>query len=182
MAGPRRRAALDRVQFPGPADDLEQAVTTYGDLSVVPTRAFLYGLPPQEELAIELEPGVVMIVELDAVGEADSKGRRTVVARVNGQLRAVEAQDEQVAPAQPPHDKADPSVPGQVGAPLTGIVTVTVTDGQTVAAGDRLATLEAMKMESSVTAPLAGKVARVAVKDGTRVEPGDLLVVIEPAA
>ena len=178
--GPQRRAALNRVQFPGPANDLEKAVATYGDLSVVPTRAFLYGLPAQEEIQIALQPGVVMIVELDAVGEADAKGRRTVVARVNGQLRAVEAQDENVAPAVPPHAKADPSNPGHVAAPLTGIVTVAVSEGQRVEAGDRIATLEAMKMESSVTAPLSGSVVGTPVKDGARVEPGDLLVVIAP--
>jgi pyruvate carboxylase len=177
--GPDRRAALSTMLFPGPAADLAQARERYGDLSVVPTRAFLYGLDHGAELAVDLEPGVRLFVELEAVTDPDEHGIRTVLCSLNGQARPVDARDRAITADVAAAEKADPGEAGHVAAPLTGVVTITVAEGDDVAAGDRVATIEAMKMESAVTAPEPGKVARVAVPSGTNVEPGDLLLVLE---
>ncbi len=180
QAGEERRRALNHLLFPGPARDFEQAQERYGDLSVVPTRAFLYGLEHGEEIEVDLEPGVRLFVELEAVGDADEHGIRTVLCSLNGQARPVDARDRSITADVAPAEKADPSVVGHIAAPLTGVVTVAVEQGAKVAAGDAIATIEAMKMESAVTAPVDGVVERIVVTSGTGVEPGDLLMVIVP--
>ncbi len=104
---------------------------------------------------------------------------RTVLVRVNGQLRPVEVRDHAVKTTGAQIERADPSQPGHVPAPVTGIVSLLVTAGDTVAVGDPIATLEAMKMESTITAPRDGTIQRIAATTGTRLEQGDLLLVIE---
>ena len=104
---------------------------------------------------------------------------RTVLVRVNGQLRPVEVRDRSVKTDRRADRRADPNQPGHVPAPVTGIVSLLVSAGDTVTVGDPIATLEAMKMESTITAPRAGTVQRVAATSGTRLEQGDLLLVIE---
>jgi pyruvate carboxylase len=175
------RATLNRLLFPGPTADYEEAVTAYGDLSALPTRAFWYGLAPDDEVAVDLEPGMRLYIGLDAVGGPDDEGLCTVLFTLNGQPRPVDAVDRSVGEtAAFRKERADPAEPGHVPAPLTGVVTVTVREGAQVAAGEEVATIEAMKMESSVSAPTDGRVARIAVPTGTNVEPGDLVLVIEP--
>ena len=181
-AGPGRRALLDTMLFPGPAASRVDVVERFGDLSVLPTRAFLYGLEPDEEVQVDLGPGVRLFIELEAIGEPDERGIRTVLCMLNGQTRPIDARDRSIEPATAPVEKADPREPGHVAAPLTGVVTVTVTEGDDVDAGQSIATIEAMKMESAVSAPVAGVVRRVAVTSGANVEPGDLLVTVEPVA
>ena len=78
-------------------------------------------------------------------------------------------------------DLANPANPGEVPAPFSGVVTLTVAAGDTVAVGDQVATIEAMKMEASITSPVAGTVQRVALQQSQTVEGGDLLLVVTPA-
>jgi pyruvate carboxylase len=169
------------VLFPGPAREFAAAREQYGDVSLIPTPEFFRGLREEEELAIELRPGVTLLYELEAIGEADARGMRTVLVRVNGQMRPVEIRDRSIEAAGEQIERADPTVPGQVPAPVTGIVTLLVEPGQQVAEGDPVATLEAMKMESTITAPLSGTVERLAAVSGRRLEQGDLLLVLAPA-
>jgi pyruvate carboxylase len=177
--GGPRRGALAEILFPGPAADFATARAQFGDVSLIPTPAFFRGLREDEELAIDLAPGVRLLFELEAIGEPDKRGMRTVLVRVNGQLRPVEVRDHSVKAAGAQIERADPKRPGHVPAPVTGIVSLLVAAGDAVAEGDPIATLEAMKMESTITAPLAGTVQRVAVATGARLEQGDLLLVIE---
>jgi pyruvate carboxylase len=179
LSGGRRREALSRLMLPGPAAEQEAAVEKYGDVSVVPTKAFLYGMEASRELAVDLEPGVRLYLTLEAVAEPDEKGIRTLLTNLNGQIRAVDAQDHSLKPEVPVREKADASDPGHVPAPMSGVVTLSVGKGQTVEEGQPLCTIEAMKMESAVRAPSAGTVERVAVTTGTNVEPGDLLLVLD---
>jgi pyruvate carboxylase len=145
---------------------------------VVPTRTFLYGLETGEELAIDLEPGVRLYVRLEAITEADEHGIRTLLVTLNGQSRPVDVQDRSQEPKTPRREKADPNKDGHVAAPMMGVVTLTVEEGDEVEAGQQIGTMEAMKMESSISAPHSGTVERVAVFSGTNVEPGDLLLVL----
>ncbi|MFI0351782.1 pyruvate carboxylase [Actinomadura sp. 9N407] len=178
LAGPEVRDTLDRLLFPGPAKEYREAVAAYGDLSVLPTGAFLYGLRTGHEVSFDLEPGVRVLAGLEAVGELDEAGFRQVICTVNGQMRTVSVRDRAVAADVPPVERADPSEPGQVPAPFDGSVTLRVGKGEQVAAGDVVATIEAMKMEAAITAPVAGTVTRLAVPEATPVQAGDLLLVI----
>ncbi len=174
-----RRNALNRLLFAGPTAQFESMRERYGDLSILDTGDFLYGLEAGAEHAIDLDKGVRLYVGLEAIGEADPKGMRTVMVRVNGQLRPVFAQDETATVDIVSAEKADRSQPGHIAAPFSGTVTVKVAAGDVVEAGNPVATIEAMKMEAAITATVSGVVQRVAF-DGTRsVEAGDLVLVLE---
>ncbi|MGY0064098.1 pyruvate carboxylase [Streptomyces sp. LZ34] len=171
-----RRATLNRLLFPGPTKDFATHRQTYGDTSLLASKDFFYGLRPGKEYTVDLEPGVRLLIELEAIGEADERGMRTVMATLNGQLRPIQVRDASVASDIPATQKADKANPGHVAAPFAGVVTLTVTDGDTVKAGATVATIEAMKMEATITAPRAGKVSRVAISQIQQVEGGDLLI------
>jgi pyruvate carboxylase len=174
------RATLNRLLFPGPTRDLAESQAQYGDLTVLPTLEFLYGLRPGQEHEVVLEEGVRLFAGLEAIGDPDERGLRTVMCRLNGQLRPVQVRDRAVASSVPATEKADPSVPGQVAAPFGGVVTLAVAVGDVVDAGQTVATIEAMKMEASITTPVAGVVERVALSSVAQVEGGDLLLVVAP--
>ncbi|MFZ3415235.1 pyruvate carboxylase [Arthrobacter sp. 3Tela_A] len=176
-----RRETLNRLLFAGPAREFATTRETYGDLSVLDTRDYLFGLRPGVEHVVELEKGVRLIATLEAVSEPDEKGMRTVMTTLNGQMRPVMVRDRSVTTDAKVAERADPAQPGHVAAPFAGAVTVTVEEGAQVGAGETVATIEAMKMEASITAPVAGTVKRLAVSGVQQVDGGDLLVVIEPA-
>ncbi len=178
LDGPGRRDALNRLLLPGPTSERATAEGRYGDVSVVPTKSFLYGLTPEEEVAVDLEPGVRLFIQLETVMEADERGQRTVLCNVNGQSRPVETLDRSIVPEVATREKADLDDLNQVAASMTGVVTLSAERGREVAQGEQIGTIEAMKMESAISAPADGTVERVVVSPGTRVEPGDLLLVL----
>ena len=178
LDGEDRRPALNRLMLPGPAEEQAAVRERYGDVSVVPTRAFLYGLEPGEELAMDLEPGVRLYVQLEAITEADERGIRTLLVTLNGQPRPIDAQDRSLKPEVPTREKADPGEDGHVAAPMTGVVTLAVGEDEEVGAGQQIGSIEAMKMESAIRTPADGIVKRLAVASGTNVEAGDLLIVL----
>ncbi|MGP3984498.1 pyruvate carboxylase [Streptomyces sp. KR80] len=171
-----RRATLNRLLFPGPTKDFETHRQAYGDTSVLDSKDFFYGLRPGKEYTVDLEPGVRLLIELEAIGEADERGIRTVMSTLNGQLRPIQVRDTSVASDVPATEKADKTNPGHVAAPFAGVVTLTVVEGDEVEAGATVATIEAMKMEATITAPKGGTVSRVAINSIQQVEGGDLLV------
>ncbi|TDC51073.1 pyruvate carboxylase [Jiangella ureilytica] len=171
-----RRATLNRLLFPGPAREHQAHREAYGDTSVLSTREFFYGLRSNQEYTVDLEPGVRLLIELQAIGEADERGVRTVMATLNGQLRPLQIRDRSIASDHTPAEKADPGNPRHVAAPFAGVVTLTVAEGDTVEPGGTVATIEAMKMEAGITASRGGTVRRLAVGPVQRVDGGDLLV------
>ncbi|MDO5629818.1 MAG: pyruvate carboxylase, partial [Mobilicoccus sp.] len=172
------KRTLNRLLFPGPTKEFESAVEQYSDLSVLGTVEFLHGLKVGEEHAVEIEPGKVLLLGVLSIGDVDDHGMRTVIATLNGQTRQVLVRDESVASTVKAAEKADTSQPGHVPAPFGGVVTLKVDAGTEVAEGDPVATIEAMKMEATISAPVAGKVERLAIGAQAQVEGGDLLVVI----
>jgi pyruvate carboxylase len=174
-----RRSTLDRLLFPGPAAECRAHHEQFGDVAVLPTTEFLYGLRPGVEHAVDLEPGVRLLIGVEAISEPDERGLRTVVCTLNGQLRPVTVRDRSVDARVAVAEKADRDDPGQVAAPFSGVVTLAVTAGKAVEAGQAVATIEAMKMAASTTTPVAGTVRRVAVGPIQQVEGGDLLLVVE---
>ncbi|MFV0433212.1 MAG: pyruvate carboxylase [Leucobacter sp.] len=173
-----RRDTLNRLLFPQPTRQYEASREQFGNLSVLDTPDYLYGLEPGAEHAIDLAKGVRLYVGLEAIGEADDKGVRTVMVRVNGQLRQVFVKDENVKVSAAVAEKADRTLPGHVAAPFSGTVTVKVEPGATVEAGQPIATIEAMKMEAAITAPIAGTIQRNAFTGSRPVEAGDLITII----
>ncbi|WP_193612093.1 pyruvate carboxylase [Nocardioides lijunqiniae] len=177
-AQPSRRQTLNELLFPGPTKTFAEGRQTYGDVSVLPTLDYLYGLRRGEEHEVELEEGVTLLLGLQAIGEPDERGYRSVMATINGQMRPISIRDTSVASQVAAAEKADTSKPGHVAAPFQGAVTIVVEEGATVSAGDTVATIEAMKMEASITAPVDGTVQRVALSGTQSVEGGDLVMVL----
>ncbi|MFB9688588.1 pyruvate carboxylase [Amycolatopsis plumensis] len=176
-AEPRR--TLNRLLFPGPTKEFEAHREAYGDTSVLASKDFFYGLRPGEEYPVDLEPGVRLLIELEAIGEADERGVRTVMSTLNGQLRPIQIRDRSIASDVPATEKAEKGNPKQIAAPFAGVVTLQVAEGDAVEAGATVATIEAMKMEASITASTGGKVTRRAITAVQQVEGGDLLLVLE---
>ncbi|MCW3159280.1 pyruvate carboxylase [Micropruina sonneratiae] len=172
------RRTLNRLLFPGPTRDYEDAVEEFSELSVLATREFLHGLGVHSEHEVEIERGKKLLLGLEAIGEPDARGYRQVVCTINGQLRVVSVRDHSVESHVATRERADLGRPGQVPAPFAGVVTLTVEVGDEVAAGAPVATIEAMKMEAAITAPVAGTVERLAIGHAQAVEGGDLLLVI----
>ncbi|MET3807581.1 pyruvate carboxylase [Nakamurella sp. UYEF19] len=173
------RPTLNRLLFPGPDKDFRTSREEFGDISVLRTSDYLYGLQRGTEHVIELQPGVQLTVGLEAIGDADERGLRMVVTTLNGQLRPLQIRDRTVTVDVPVAERADPKNPSHVASPFAGVVTLGVTEGDEVAAGQTVATIEAMKMEASITSPIAGTVTRTAINAVQQVEGGDLVVVIK---
>jgi pyruvate carboxylase len=171
-----RARTLNRLLFPGPTAEFEEHRETYGDTSVLPSKEFFYGLRPGEEYAVDLEPGVRLLIQLQAIGDVDERGMRTVVCTLNGQLRPLQVRDRSAASTVPVAEKANRSNSNHVAAPFAGVVSLQVAEGDTVSAGQPVATIEAMKMEAAITAPKSGTVARLAIKSVQQVEGGDLIL------
>jgi len=178
QAGRLRQVTLNRLLFPGPTKEFEAHHEVYGDTSSLSANQFFYGLRHADEHRVTLERGVQLLIGLEAISDPDERGMRTVMCIINGQLRPVVIRDRSVASEVPAAEKADRTNPDHVAAPFAGVVTVGVSAGDAVEAGQTIATIEAMKMEAAITAPKAGNVTRVAVSATAQVEGGDLLVVV----
>jgi pyruvate carboxylase len=176
-----RREALNRLLFPAPTRQFAQVREVFGDVSLLDTSDYLYGLVAGEEHAVEIQRGVRLLVGLEAIGEADDKGMRTVMTTLNGQLRPVFVRDRSISVEARQAEKADTTKPGQVAAPFSGVVTLKAAVGDVVQAGQAVASIEAMKMEAGITSPIDGVIERLAIGGTQQVEAGDLLVVVRPA-
>ena len=153
----------------------------YSDVSILPTPNFFFGMEPGEEISADIEPGKTLIIRFVSVSTPHADGTRTVFFELNGQPREITVADQSVEATAEASIKADPAISGQIGSTMPGmVVAVTAKVGERIKKGQKLLTLEAMKMETTITADLDGKIRDVLVQPGRRVETGDLLVVIEP--
>jgi pyruvate carboxylase len=151
----------------------------YSDVSVLPTPAFFYGLVPGEEVSVNIEAGKTLFIKLVNVGLPDKDGKRIVSYELNGVPRESTILDKSLQTKVKARLKTDPADTTQAGAPIPGVITgLHATVGGRVARGDKLITLEAMKMQTTIYAPQDGVVAEILVKVGDSVEGGDLLLKI----
>ena len=153
---------------------------TYSDVSKVPTRAFFYGMDVGDEVAIELEKGRTLVIRFLVLGDVDEHGMRTIFFELNGQPRSVRIADRAAGVTKPTNRIAEAANPSHIGAPMPGIVSrVAAKKGQSVKKGEALLAIEAMKMETAVTAERNGIISEVVVSIGMQVNAKDLLIVFE---
>ncbi|UQD51576.1 pyruvate carboxylase [Bacillus methanolicus] len=154
-----------------------QTVEKFGDVSVLDTPTFLYGMRLGEEIEVEIETGKTLIVKLVSIGQAQADGTRVVYFELNGQPREVIIKDESIKSAIASRVKADPKNESHIGATMPGtVIKVVVKKGEKVERGDHLVITEAMKMETTVQAPFSGIVKDIFVNNGDAIQTGDLLI------
>ena len=177
----RRDDLLSYLLYPDVFLKYDKFQQTYSDVSVLPTGAFLYGLKSGEEITIEIEQGKTLIVKFLTSSDAHPDGTRTLFFELNGQPREVNVRDRALRVVERAHPKADPADAGQVPAPTAGVISgIAVLVNHVVERGSKLLTLEAMKMQSNIYAPISGRVTKLLVASGQHVEAKDLLVIIVP--
>lgn len=152
----------------------------FGDISVLDTPTFLFGMRLGEEIEVEIETGKTLIVKLVSIGQPQADGTRVVYFELNGQPREVIIKDESIKSTVASKIKADPHNELHIGATMPGtVIKVVVEKGEKVEKGDHLMITEAMKMETTVQAPFSGTIKDIYVRGGEAIQTGDLLIEIE---
>ena len=177
---PSKQDVLAYALYPKVFEQYIDAVNAFGDVSVLDTPTFFYGLKLGEEIEVEIEKGKTLIVKLVSIGEPQHDGTRIIYFELNGQSRELVIQDLTVEVDGSIALKADPSNPNQIGATMPGtVLKVVVNKGSTVKRGEHLLITEAMKMETTVQAPKDGIVKEIYAKAGDAISTGDLLIELE---
>lgn len=147
----------------------------FGDVTAVPTPAFFYGMKSNEEILVDIGRGKTIIIRLLYIGDVDESGNRVVYFRLNGQTRSVEIADKKANVKKVTHTKA--SAPNHIGTPLQGLLSkVFVKQGEKVLKNTPLFTIEAMKMETTITAPKDMDIDKIVLQAGSMVESDDLVI------
>ncbi|MEP2784913.1 MAG: pyruvate carboxylase [Pseudoruegeria sp.] len=152
----------------------------YGPVRSLPTRTFFYGMEPGEEIAAEIDPGKILEIRLQAVGETNEDGEVKVFFELNGQPRVIRVPNRMVKSTTVQRPKAETGNADHIGAPMPGVVaSIGVAAGQAVKEGDLLLTIEAMKMETGIHAERDATIKAVHVQPGGQIDAKDLLVELE---
>ena len=146
-----------------------------GAVSNLPSTAFFFGLKPNEEIIVTLGPGKNVLIKYLNMTEPDEQGKRLVFFQLNGQTRSIPIRDSHIKVEGVLHRKA--VSPNEVGSPLQGSISkILVEQGDRVDTNTPLFTIEAMKMESTITSPIEGEVKAIHLKEKTLVEQDDLVI------
>ena len=165
------------LMYPQVFQDYLAFRTKNGDVSVLPTTAYFHGLDVGEEISIEIEEGKTLFVKLLNVGEPDEKGIRSLTFELNGKARTTLVEDKSVKGDAKAREKADPANPLHVAAPIPAMISSIATSvGKPVKKGDKIAVLEAMKMQTTLYASADGTVDEILAQVGESVESKDLIV------
>lgn len=169
------RDFLSYMLYPKVYTDYHAFQEEFGAITVLPTPAFFYGLKSNEEIMVTLSKGKGLLVKYLNITEPDSQGVRLVFFLLNGQMRSIPIRDTHIRTETVVHRKA--SGDKEIGAPLQGNLSkILVSEGDVVAENTPLFTIEAMKMESTITSPVEGRIKKVHLKDKTLVEQNDLVI------
>ncbi|MBP1932871.1 pyruvate carboxylase [Ammoniphilus resinae] len=171
---------MSYIMYPKVFQDKEKITNDYGQISVLDTPTFFYGLRLGEEISVAIEQGKTLVVKLISIGENSLDGTRTIYFELNGQPREITIRDLSAKVSIQVNRKADPSNPNEIGATMPGkVLKLMVEAGEKVKKGEHLLVTEAMKMETTIQAPFSGTVRALHVKNGDTIETGDLLIELE---
>jgi len=166
--------------MPSRLEEFRRHREEYGDVGVLPTHVYFYGMRPEEEIVATMDDGRKIVIRHLTTGEVDDRGYRRVFFEVNGQPSSVLIQDRSSETAHHENEQADSTNPNHVGAPMPGVIsTIAVEVGQEVQRGDTLLTMEAMKMETAITAERDATIGRMLARIGDQFDAKDLLVEFE---
>jgi pyruvate carboxylase len=166
--------------YPKVTEDAIEVFRKFGDVALVPTQYFLFGMKPNEETTLEIAPGKTLLIRLLSIGPADEKGMKTVFFKLNGQTRNIEVQDRSIKVTHRENKKIDKGKPGQVGSPLQGLLSrIFVQTGDSVKKNQPLFVVEAMKMETNITSSVDGRVKEISLAAGSLVNTDDLILELQ---
>lgn len=166
--------------YPKVFDEYTATNKTFGDVSVLDTLTFLYGLRLGEEIEVEIQKGKTLIIKLVSIGEPQKDGTRSIYFEMNGQPREVSIVDMTVETDSSAKPKADPTQESHIAATMPGTVLKVIAEkGAKVRRGDHLLVTEAMKMETTVQAPFDGTITEIHVNAADGISTGDLLIEME---
>ena len=167
---------FSHIMYPKVHEDFVAFRAKFSDVSVLPTIAFFHGLEPGEEISVEIEEGKTLFVKLLHVGEPDEKGIRVLTFELNGKARQTLVPDKSVKGDTKAREKADPANSMHLGAPIPAMISsISTSVGKSVSKGDKIAVLEAMKMQTTLYAQADGVVDAILVNVGDSVESKDLV-------
>ena len=167
---------FSHIMYPKVHEDFVAFRSKFSDVSVLPTTAFFHGLEPGEEISVEIEEGKTLFVKLLHVGEPDEKGIRVLTFELNGKARQTLVPDKSVKGDTKAREKADPANAMHLGAPIPAMISsISTSVGKSVSKGDKIAVLEAMKMQTTLYAQVDGVVDAILVNVGDSVESKDLV-------
>ena len=174
---PTEQDTMAYALYPKVFTEYQAAYERFGDISCLDTPTFFYGMKVGEEISVEIEKGKTLFIKLLSVDEPAADGTRHVNFELNGQSRSVKVKDERVKSNVKAVPKADVKNKHHVGATMPGtVLNVLVDVGTEVKQGDQLMITEAMKMETTLQAPMNGLVKAIPVKNGDTIEVNDLLI------
>jgi len=163
--------------YPEVFTNFNASMRTYGPVANLPTPVYFYGMQPGDEIAVTIQSGKTMLISLQTISETDDDGNVRVFFELNGQPRVISVPNRGATATRPARRKADESDAKQIGAPMPGTISVVmVREGQTVAQGEALLGIEAMKMEAQLAAPRDGTVKSILVSAGVQIDAKDLLI------
>ncbi|MDZ5470650.1 pyruvate carboxylase [Bacillus sp. 31A1R] len=169
--------AIAYALYPKVFKEYTNIVELFGDISVLDTPTFLYGMRLGEEIEVEIEVGKTLIVKLVSIGQPQADGTRVIYFELNGQPREIVVKDESIKSTVATKMKANPKDENHIAASMPGtVIKVLVEKGEKVERGDHLMITEAMKMETTVQAPFSGVVKDIYVANGEAIQTGDLLI------
>ncbi len=164
--------------YPKVFKDYYDHYSEYGVVRTLPSSAFFYGLKPNEEILVEIVNGKNLLIQFLNISEPNEEGMRTAFFKLNGQTRSIAVQDHQLSTEKIEHKKAEHQ--NEIGAPLQGSLSkILVKEGDTIQVNTPLFIIEAMKMESTITAPIKGKIKKIHLSEKTMVEQDDLIIELE---
>ncbi|MDX5347849.1 MAG: pyruvate carboxylase, partial [Hymenobacteraceae bacterium] len=168
---------LSYLLYPKVYEQYHAHFEKYGNVSKIPTRLFFYGMQPGEESIIDIAKGKSMVVQFQSISDADESGKRTVFFKLNGQSRNIEVKDKSVKAVKVENPKVEKGNPKQIGAPLQGLLSkILVNKEQKIRKNMPLFIIEAMKMETTITAPEDAEVNNIHLQEGSLVNADDLVI------
>ena len=174
---PKDEQVLSYLMYPQVFLDYCKAYDQFGEVKLLDTPTFFYGMRLGEKINVEIEKGKVLIIRLDEIGEADEDGNRILFFNLNGQRREIVINDKSIQSTIVHRKKAEPTDKNQYGATMSGsVLQVLVKKGDHVKKGDVLMITEAMKMETAIEARFDGVVDHLYVHPGETIQSGDLLI------
>ena len=177
---PERKDLISYAMYPKVYEDFCRHRKEYGYITRMGSHVFFNGMALGETNKINIEDGKTLVIKYLGLGDHNDDGTINVQFELNGMRREVAVRDPNASEKTRQVVQADESDPRQVGASIPGMVSkLHVQPGDTVEENQVLMTIEAMKMETAVTARTTGKVREIRVKEGQAVKAKELLMLLD---